>query len=184
MVVWINSHCPTPIRREEYVRQLSQYIQVDSYGKCGNLSTCGDDANCIRMMRNQYKFHLSIENSWCPDYITEKFYRPLLYGVVPIVLGSVDYDQFAPPHSYINAFDFPSAKELAEYLHLLDRNEDLYARYFDWKRHYTVALPANDGWCDLCKMANDANQPIKVYMDIQQWWMDQGKCESNWSQYF
>ena len=54
---------------------------------------------------------------------------------------------------------------------VLNRNEDLYARYFDWKRHYDVALPANDGWCDICKMANDANQPIKVYPDIHQWWM-------------
>ena len=184
LVAWFASHCPTPIRREEYVRQLSQYVQVDVYGKCGNMTTCGNDEKCLQMLRTDYKFYLSFENSWCPDYVTEKFYRPLLYDTVPIVLGGVDYDQFAPPHSYINAFDFPSAKELAEYLHLLDRNEDLYARYFDWKRHYEVALPANDGWCDLCKMANDANQPIKVYPDIQQWWMDQGKCESNWSQYF
>ena len=184
MVVWINSHCPTPIRREEYVRQLSQYIQVDSYGKCGNLSTCGDDANCIRMMRNQYKFHLSIENSWCPDYITEKFYRPLLYGVVPIVLGSVDYDQFAPPHSYINAFDFPSAKELAEYLHLLDRNEDLYARYFDWKRNYEVIASPKNAWCELCQMANDPKQPVKVYSDVKRWWDEQVPCLSESFEYF
>jgi hypothetical protein len=184
LVAWFVSHCPTPIRREEYVRQLSQFIQVDIYGKCGNLSGCANDEKCRQLLRTDYKFYLSFENSWCPDYVTEKFYRPLLYDTVPIVLGGVDYDQFAPPHSYINALDFPSAKELAEYLHLLDRNEDLYARYFDWKRNYDVALPANDGWCDLCKMANDPNQPIKVYPDIQQWWMDQGKCVTNWSQYF
>ena len=190
LVAWFASHCPTPIRREEYVRQLSRYVDVDIYGKCGNLTKCDkhgkndEDDDCLQMLRTDYKFYLSFENSWCPDYVTEKFYRPLMYDTVPIVLGGVDYDKFAPPHSFINALDFASAKELAEYLLLLNRTDDLYARYFDWKRHYDVALPANDGWCDLCQMANDRNQPVKIYPDIQKWWMDRGQCETNWSLYF
>ena len=183
MAVWIATHSPTPIRREDYIRQLSQYIQVDIYGTLGNL-TCGEDDICLSMVRRDYKFYLSFENSWCADYVTEKFYRPLLYDTVPIVLGGVDYDQFAPPHSYINAFDFPSAKELAEYLHLLDRNEDLYARYFDWKRHYEVIKTPKNGWCELCKMANDPKLPVKVYSDVKRWWEDGGRCLFESFEYF
>ena len=184
LVAWFASHCPTPIRREEYVRQLSQYVQVDVYGKCGNMTTCGNDEKCLQLLRTDYKFYLSFENSWCPDYVTEKFYRPLLYDTVPIVLGGVDYDQFAPPHSYINAFDFPSAKELAEYLHLLDRNEDLYARYFDWKRHYEVIASPKNGWCELCQMADDPKLPAKIYPDIKRWWEDGSQCLFNSFEYF
>ena len=35
-----------------------------------------------------YKFHIAIENWACDDYITEKFWRPLLVGSVPIYFGS------------------------------------------------------------------------------------------------
>lgn len=36
----------------------------------------------------KYKFTLAMENSICDDYITEKLWRPLHLGSVPIVLGS------------------------------------------------------------------------------------------------
>lgn len=35
-----------------------------------------------------YKFTIAIENSVCIDYITEKLWRPLIVGSVPIYLGS------------------------------------------------------------------------------------------------
>ena len=37
---------------------------------------------------SQYKYALAIENAICTDYITEKFWRPLYAGTVPIVKGS------------------------------------------------------------------------------------------------
>lgn len=36
----------------------------------------------------RYKFVISYENSACDDYITEKLWRPLSLGVVPIYFGS------------------------------------------------------------------------------------------------
>lgn len=36
----------------------------------------------------QYKFTLSFENAVCDDYITEKLWRPLIVGSVPIYYGS------------------------------------------------------------------------------------------------
>lgn len=37
---------------------------------------------------SKYKFAITMENGICTDYITEKFWRPLYVGTIPIVLGS------------------------------------------------------------------------------------------------
>jgi alpha-1,3-fucosyltransferase len=181
MITWFVGHCTTPIRREEYVQQLSKYIPVDIFGKC----TKECPSNCDEMVRTDYKFYLAFENSWCPDYITEKFSRPLLYGAVPIVLGGADYRKFAPLNSYINARDFNSPKELADYLILLDKSDSLYINYFNWMKDYYISVPDMNGWCQLCQMAHDNKIPTKVYHDIKRWWMnDGGECETDSTKYF
>lgn len=181
MVAWFVSHCDTEIRREEYVRQLSRYVSVDTFGSC----TKSCPYHCDEMLRAEYKFYLAFENSWCPDYVTEKFIRPYVYDSVPIVLGGADYTQFAPRNSYINAQDFGSPKELADYLILLNNSDILYARYFDWKDDYYASVPDMYGWCELCHMAHDSTMPKKVYHDIKEWWMlGAGECKSNSSNLF
>jgi alpha-1,3-fucosyltransferase len=181
MVTWFVGHCQTPIRREEYVRQLSQYVSVDVFGSC----TKKCPYHCDEMLRADYKFYLAFENSWCPDYVTEKFIRPYVYDAVPIVLGGANYSNFAPSYSYINVKDFKSPKELADYLILLDKSDKLYAQYFNWKREYDVSTLDMHGWCELCRMANDNSMPTKVYHDIKKWWLfEAGECKTNSSNYF
>ena len=180
LVAWFTTNCETKIQREEYVRQLSQHIQVDIYGHCGDLpEKCGgwNRHHCDEMLRKDYKFYLALENSWCPDYVTEKFFRTLHYDTIPIVMGGANYSRFAPPNSYIDVADFASPLQLAEYLLLLDRDDELYDRYFDWKKYYEVELNPMDGWCDLCQMAHDKSLKPKVYHDISQWWTGDGSCE-------
>ena len=41
-----------------------------------------------------------------------------------------DYLLSAPHHSFIHVEDFAGPKELAEYLHKLDNDDDLYNEYF------------------------------------------------------
>ena len=41
-----------------------------------------------------------------------------------------DYEKVAPNNSYIHVDEFKGPKELAEYLHLLDNDDDLYNQYF------------------------------------------------------
>jgi len=83
MVAWFVSHCVTPNRREDYVKELSKYIPVDIYGKCGNL-TCSNRNHCKEMIRRDYKFYIAFENSLCTDYVTEKLAIALIYDAVPV----------------------------------------------------------------------------------------------------
>ena len=93
MVAWMVSHCPSYSKREEYVRQLQQHIQVDVYGKCGTLSCPRNGTldissrECYEMIENKYKFFLSFENTFCNDYATEKIFSILPLNIVPIVFG-------------------------------------------------------------------------------------------------
>lgn len=171
LVAWFVSNCVTASRREVYVKELSQYVPIDIYGKCGNL-TCTDRKHCREMLRSDYKFYIGFENSFCTDYVTEKLTTGLVYDTVPIVMGGVDYTQFAPPHSFIDVKDFDSPKELAEYLLLLNATDSLYERYFDWKTNFDVQLDTKKGWCHLCKLAHDEQLPSKTYEDILQWWVN------------
>ena len=57
------------------------------------------------------------------------------HDVIPIVMGArpEDYAIAAPSKSYIHVDDFDSPKELADYLHKLDQDDQLYNEYFKWK---------------------------------------------------
>ncbi len=111
-------------KRENYVEELQKYIQVDIYGKCGNSNVCpkGEGNGCLRRLAKQYKFYLAFENGICKEYVTEKFVRTLQYPNIPIVLGGANYSRLSPELSFINVFDFASAKHLADYLLYLDEH--------------------------------------------------------------
>jgi len=81
-----------------------------------------------------YKFYLSFENANLHDYVTEKFFQALASGTVPIVMGAPNIDEYTPgAHSIIRVTDYPSARRLAEYIHKLDGDDELYEQYFQWK---------------------------------------------------
>lgn len=134
MAFWLVSHCETGINREGYVAQLQQFIKVDIFGRCGPLGECSRKGNeCFQNYSMNYMFYLAFENSICDEYATEKFFRALLYPVVPVVMGGADYTSIAPPNSYIDVNDFPTVKALAQYLIKLSKNPDLYNAFFKWK---------------------------------------------------
>jgi hypothetical protein len=123
MVFWTVSHCTTNNYREKYAEALKKYVDVDIYGECANV-TCKRKVkeSCFSIEGQKYWFYLAFENSNCPDYITEKLWRALTLPVVPIVMGGGNYEQDAPPHSFINVNNFPSVKDLADYLTYLTKN--------------------------------------------------------------
>ena len=78
LVAWFVTNCGSKNGRLKYAQELQKYIPVDIYGLCGPL-TCdrNHDHHCLEMLRKEYKFYLSFENSNCKDYISEKFWKAL-----------------------------------------------------------------------------------------------------------
>jgi hypothetical protein len=124
-------------KRIDLARELMLYLDIHSYGKRHNnrhipQPDLGRETKLAVLAG--YKFDLSFENAIDRDYVTEKFYDPLLAGSVPVYLGAPNVDQFTPgEHCFINAADFANGKELAEYLLHLDADDNAYAKYFTWK---------------------------------------------------
>ena len=73
-MVWMVSHCKTQSKREDYMAELSKYIKVDVFGKCGNYtSEClNKDLPCTKEIIEGYKFYFAAENSICKEYFTGK----------------------------------------------------------------------------------------------------------------
>jgi len=90
--------------RREYARELMRYLQTDSYGNFLNNARVQNDRgrpSKIETLRH-YKFTLAFENALARDYVTEKFFDPLVAGSVPIYLGAPNVETFAPgAHCYI-----------------------------------------------------------------------------------
>lgn len=106
----------------------------------------------------RHKFTLAFENSISPDYVTEKFFDPLVAGSVPVYLGAPNVADFAPaPHSYIDTADFSGPDELAAYLNHLDQHDDEYQAYLAWKQdglsEQFLALMATVYDRPLCRLA-------------------------------
>ena len=126
------SNCDTSGLRENYVRELSKYVDIDVYGDCGNME-CTSDKKCDEALL-KYKFYLAFENSLCGEYMTEKLWRSLDLGLVPVVYGGLEaYQSALSANSYIDLADFATPKSLADYLLMLDNNTTLYRGYFLWK---------------------------------------------------
>lgn len=145
LVLFLQSTCYPPSDRDSYVKELMKYISVDSYGRClhnrdlpkhlMNPLTFGQDE--VLNIVGKYKFTLSFENAICHDYLTEKFWRPLYAGSVPIVRGSPtikDWDPSGGHPSIIVADDFDGPEALANFLLELDKDDAKYEQYLDFKR--------------------------------------------------
>ena len=83
----------------------------------------------------KYKFALAIENAADEDYITEKFWRPLTLGVVPVYWGAPNIQDWAPngKRSFVDIRDFEDPKQLATYLQNLNENDSEYEKFLEHK---------------------------------------------------
>ena len=185
LAAWMVSHCITDGRREDYVKQMQKYVNIDIYGDCGTLKCnrhelFSSSLACYDMLENDYKFYLSFENSICTDYVTEKFFNIISRNIVPVVYGGADYDRIAPPHSYIDARKF-EPKQLASYLKELDANDTLYNEYFWWKEYYAVesglGQMAQRGFCNLCQKLHEDNK-LKSHTLLDWQWKRKKDCLS------
>jgi hypothetical protein len=141
--VYIQAHCDADTGRDQYVKELMEHMDVDCLGDCLNnkpmppqlpWATLGTENAKFAGFISRYKFSLAFENCECEDYVTEKFFRPLHSGSVPVYRGAPNVGLWTPDaHSVIRVNDFQSPKALAEYLTALDKNDTAYMEYLQFK---------------------------------------------------
>lgn len=178
-VGWFNSHCHAWSNRDNLGKKMQEYINVEIYGNCGpgNFTCWGLQCDSVV---SQYYFYLAFENSLCVDYASEKLFRPLERWTIPIVFSGIkNLDDFAPPHSYIDANDYDTVEELVNYMKYLIENPKEYVKYLWWTKHYRVMTYFTDvyAYCDLCLKLNDEEYMSQkhVYPDMKKWYFD-GAC--------
>nr|XP_054765500.1 4-galactosyl-N-acetylglucosaminide 3-alpha-L-fucosyltransferase 9-like [Lytechinus pictus] len=182
---------PATWKRDSFIKELKEFVPVDLYGECTDpeYRPCEESVGCLEKLRF-YKFSLALENSRCRDFITEKFFMSLASGTVPIVDGPrrEDYERVGPPNSFIHVSDFGSVQELADYIKLVDSNDKLYNRFFDWKKRgnvVTVSVADLFGTKNICpifqRMYDDEMKGASIdsaikpkISDWEEWW--QGSC--------
>lgn len=94
---WFVSNCISRSKREQIVKELQKELKqydltVDVYGKCGPLKCSrSDEAACFDLIKKEYYFYISFENSFSEDYATEKLLNAMQNDAVPIVYGAANY---------------------------------------------------------------------------------------------
>lgn len=170
MVCWIVSNFQFLHRRAQVYDELRRYVDIHTFGVSFNQPVT---AESYREIITSCKFYLSFENSEHKDYITEKLYNALQLGAVPVVLGPSrqNYERFIPRDAFIHVNDFSSVRALAKYLLLLSRHEELYGRYFNWRRHFEVKISSfpTEHACYSCDYMR-RHKEYQVLTNLYQWY--------------
>lgn len=145
---WVSS--PDEISgRTRLLEDLMSHISIDSYGHMFRNASLDKDLGAESKIDAiaSYRFTLALENTICDDYVTEKFFQPLLVGSVPIYLGATNVEEFAPGSKcFINIKNFSSLGELASYLQSMP--DDEYMTFHQWRQE-----PLRDSFLDLRKLS-------------------------------
>jgi glycosyltransferase involved in cell wall biosynthesis len=144
--VWISSVWDAS-GRLQFVSELMTHMQVESYGRKlnsrGGYFVATDQER--KLLSAHHRFIFAFENARDIDYVTEKFFDPLHFGSVPVYWGAPNIEDFAPgDHCYINAADFASAKDLANFLTSMTDEE--YMRYHEWRNK-----PLRESFVAMCE---------------------------------
>ena len=166
--------------RMKWVKKIQQCIDVKVYGKCGSECSRTNRQKCMSKLR-KYKFYLSFENNYCRDYISEKIILNAFENdIIPVVISYVDFNDTSliPPRSAINALDFPSVKELANYMKAVGSNSTLYNEYFKWHSHYKLIEYSSLKSVFLCPLCRHiaTNHSTKTYKSVRDWYSQKKVC--------
>ncbi|KAK3082603.1 hypothetical protein FSP39_000305 [Pinctada imbricata] len=195
---WFVSHCKTMSKREDYVELMRKDIKVDEYGACANrkLPNCpqyhileswglrpSSSGACSNVLDEKHKFYLSFENSLCRDYVTEKsLHHVMRHSVIPVMRSGANHTIFNPPHSFIDASEFSSVRDLTLFLKILGSKPKEMFKYFEWKKFYTSEYPIKNwqrSMCEICRRLYEPEKYSRLYEDLHKWIMkpnDEDAC--------
>ncbi|EGI62437.1 PREDICTED: alpha-(1,3)-fucosyltransferase 7-like [Acromyrmex echinatior] len=189
LVAIMGSNCSGRNERWSYVKALKSLLHgdLDIIGKCldGNRTICPGhfDKDCAAL--ESYKFYLSFENSNCREYLTEKvFWNAYRKFAVPIIMGASRQDclRLLPPHSFLHVDDFADVNALADYIRYLDRDDERYFEYHEWRNHYRVINEhgyfgsVSRHYCRICEALHYNPAVPKVYTNLEHFWSKERDC--------
>ncbi len=187
-VVWYPNRCVEHNSKLwKYVEALSKYLDVDVYGKCGNVSCSSDSdiAQCISSIEKKYMFYLSFQDGICEDTVKEYISWPDTdINLVPIVLKTPKGRESAKDVSrMINIADFKEPASLAQ---LIKRVASKPSEYFRYLKEALSGRPAQDTisngcaktLCRLCEILKDPDYHYRSDFDIGTWWTKDVSCVS------
>ena len=179
--IWFVSNCEPKARLEYYKQLVTYYPTIKVYGNCvskNNSNSCHRGSQCEISELSKNKFYLAFESQSCRDYITEKFWRSLSHGIIPIVFGprnKQSLERIAPPNSFIYTGDFKNVSDLAKHLNEINQNRTLFSEYHRWRRFYQVLHRPEDieycRFCELCYRLN-TNEKRSFYQDLNQFFLE------------
>ncbi|ELU09767.1 hypothetical protein CAPTEDRAFT_135020, partial [Capitella teleta] len=184
--LWLVSNCNDTSGRELYVNELRKYLPVDVYGGCGLPLPCQQfrrefklRGGCVRRLMSRYKFYLSFESSFCDGYLTEKIWKTFRVNVIPVVMGNADYRGLLSPDTFIDVRDFGSPKDLADYLHYLDENDDAYnAIIHNRKSVKCLKVFPGPPHCLMCQHLHEFREKREVLADVADFWSPSRRCST------
>lgn len=144
-VAYVQSGCDTPSMRDQWVQQLMELVKVDSYGACLHNKDLPPELQGSERMGERgylqllakYKFVIAIENAVCEDYVTEKLWRTLQVGAVPIYLGAPNIEEYLPhPKAAVLVRDYDSVEDVAQVVLGLHKDDAKYKEYLVHKQVY------------------------------------------------
>ena len=178
--VWAVSNCGIE-HRNNFVLDLGNHFPISIRGNCETYlkhrvskgtqikfhsEKCG--MGCLYDQFREQKFYLSLENRDREDYVTEKFWRSISMGIIPIVISprKRDYERIAPKDSFIHFDDFDrDLKRLTTYLHQVSTDFDTYYKHRKWSIEFVALAKGEDvdpyRICELCAQLN--NQKSTIY---------------------
>eukprot|EP00039_Didymoeca_costata_P008193 m.108948 g.108948 ORF g.108948 m.108948 type:complete len:552 (+) comp13986_c1_seq1:117-1772(+) len=131
-------NCHSTSGREKIVKALIKHKMAHSVSGCLHnydvKSTLPRSSNSFKVdIMSQYMFYYAFENSIQDDYFTEKLWGPLIAGTIPVVYSASNVKEYVPKNSIVFVKDFTDAKQLADYLQDIARNETLWRSYHAWR---------------------------------------------------
>ncbi|XP_053611905.1 alpha-(1,3)-fucosyltransferase C-like [Plodia interpunctella] len=177
---WFVTHCKTLGKREDFVNKVKPELSklnltLDVYGKCGDLDCPRSKSDeCYDMVKKDYYFYFSFENSFATDYVTEKLLTALNNFAIPVVYGGADYSRFLPPGSYINAREL-DPELLASTMKDIIENRTRFYDYFRWRNHFRYKRGENDSEiCNICTALNEGKAyNINLRDGFREWWNEE-----------
>ncbi|CCD69223.1 Alpha-(1,3)-fucosyltransferase fut-6 [Caenorhabditis elegans] len=186
---WLASNCITQNHRFDLIKKIiDNGFEIDIWGNCGKqVSQCAgvdnQESPCVLELIKPYKFYISMENSNCKDYVTEKFWKALNDRMtIPIVLARKYYKDLGVPDSaYIAVDDYATLDEFLAHVKKVNKEKDLFLSYHQWRKEWKVIIGSGfSGWCTLCNKLQDKDYILKnpkSYKDVA-WWHSFEMCNN------